>query len=65
MDFILRFQHTLDKPDVRKIVEIGFGDWSMAQELYLSDRQYIGYEIVNKFAGSPNPNVKLNYIKTV
>lgn len=42
MDYVIRLQHTVDYPDIHNIVELGFGDWSMASEIYLTNKKYIG-----------------------
>ena len=35
MDYLMRLQHTIDLQDVKEIVEIGFGDWSITGLMHL------------------------------
>lgn len=68
MDFILRLQHTIDHPKIHKIVEVGFGDFGVISEIYLSDKSYVylGYELPNRpFTGTPTSIVDFKNIKKV
>ena len=44
--YLIYLQHFIDKPEVKKIVEIGFGDWEMMQHILLEHKTYVGYEVV-------------------
>lgn len=66
LDYIMRLQHTVDLPDVRKIVEIGYGDWAITGEIYLTDKEYIGYEVVKNLIIEQVPsNVHFKYIRNI
>jgi hypothetical protein len=35
LKYLLYLQHLIDRPEIRRIVEIGFGDWEMMQHILL------------------------------
>ena len=45
IDYLIRLQRTVDFLDVSKIVEVGFGDWSLTRLIHLEGKQYVGYVI--------------------
>ena len=44
---MLILQHLVDHPDIKTIIEVGFGDFNMTGSIhFFPNRQYIGYDVV-------------------
>jgi hypothetical protein len=40
-------QHLVDNPKIKKIVEVGFGDWQLTGKIiFAKDKRYVGYDVV-------------------
>ena len=46
LQYLINFQHIVDKPDIKTIVEIGFGDFQMTGSVIIDEpKSYTGYEV--------------------
>jgi hypothetical protein len=65
LPYLLYLQHLIDRPEVKRIVEIGFGDWEMMQHILLEHKTYIGYEVVQQIMRKSEHNLEYRLEKTL
>jgi hypothetical protein len=63
LKYLLYLQHFINRPEIKTIVEIGFGDWEMMQHILLEHKSYIGFEVVQQIKRESTYNLEYRIVK--
>lgn len=60
--YLLLLQHLVDMPDIKNIVEIGFGDFEMNQHILFEGKHYRGYDVVQSIMRKSEYNTEFHLL---
>ena len=65
-EYLTKLQKLIDHPKIKRIVEVGFGDFILSSQLKIpADKLYIGYDVVESLMRKNETNRKFKMMKDI